>query len=95
MLAQEFEHFIRIVTDQELDNNTIKLFFRIVLDSPAGKLIDQQDDGAVMVYHERDAEHCYDIPLTADLSKIDGDVISKKLLAKLPFDFAIEASTSI
>jgi hypothetical protein len=95
MIAEEFNHFIRLVSDQELDKDTLKSFFKIVFDSPVGKLISQQADGAVMVYHERDMEHCYDIPLSSDLSKIDGDVISKKLLAKLPFDFTIEASTSV
>lgn len=95
MIAQEFNHFIRLVSDVELDKDTLKSFFKIVFDSPAGKLIDQQADGAVMVYHERDLDHCYDIPLSADLSRLDGDVISKKLLAKFPFDFNIEASTSV
>ncbi len=95
MIAQEFTHFIRLVSDTELDKDTLKHFFKIVFDSPAGKLIDQQADGAVMVYHEREMDHCYDIPLSADLSRIDGDVISKHLLAKLPFDFSIEASTSV
>lgn len=95
MQAQEFDHFVRLVSDQELDKDTIKDFFRIVFDSPVGALIDQQSDGAVMIYHARDQEHCYDIPLVDDLSKLDGDIISKRLLAKFPFDFSIEASTSV
>jgi len=91
---QEFDHFIRIVTDDELDSLVLKEYFKLVYKSPVGKLIDQQDDGTVMIYHTRDDDHCYDIPLTTNISKIDGDILSRKLLTIFPFDFNIEASTA-
>ena len=91
---QEFDHFIRIVTDDELASGILREYFKLVYKSPVGKLIDQQDDGTVMIYHTRDNDHCYDISLNANISKLDGDILSRKLLTIFPFDFSIEASTA-
>ena len=90
--AEEFDHYLRIVTESQLDKTTVELYLKTVLDSRVGDWVDQQADGTVMVYHDRPDGHCYDIPLSKDLSRFEGDYIAEHLMTKFHFDFEIEAS---
>ena len=89
---EEFDHYLRMVTESELDKVTAKLFFNTVLDSRVGEFVNQLEDGTVMIEHDRPVGHCYDIPLTKDLSRFEGDYIAELLMKRFHFDFEIEAS---
>jgi hypothetical protein len=91
-LLEEFDHYLRIVTESELDKVTAKSFFDTVLNSRLGDYVNQLDDGTVMIEHNRPDGHCYDIPLSKDLSRFEGDYIASHLMSKFHFDFEIEAS---
>ena len=90
--AEEFDHYLRIVTPSELDKKSVELFVLTVAESKIADLIDQHVDGTVAVYHDRPDGHCYDIPLTKDLSRFQGDYIAELLMSKFNMDFEIEAS---
>lgn len=91
-VAEEFDHYIRIVTTSELDKQSVELFVLTVAESKIGDFVDQLSDGTVAVYHDRPDGHCYDIPLTKDLSRFQGDYIAELLMSKFHMDFEIEAS---
>lgn len=91
-IAEEFEHYLRIVTPSELDKKSVELFVLTVAESRVGDLVDQQSDGTVVIYHDRPDGHCYDIPLSSDLSRFQGDYVAELLMRKFHMDFEIEAS---
>lgn len=95
MQIETFEHYIRIITDSELDNDTIKQYYKIVKQH-LGDIIEPDDDGNVLVYHINEkGNHCYDINLSEDVNPVEGDAMSLEISDLIPedIDLQIEATS--
>jgi len=90
MQIETFEHYVRLITDKELDNDTIKQYYKVVK-SHFSDLIEPDDDGNVLVYHVNEKDnHCYDISLSEDISPIEGDAMMLEVSDLIPDDIDIQ-----
>jgi len=98
------KHFCRLVTPQELDDETVITYFDIVQSVTPAKLVTAYSDEAggkvsieVIGYTDPDEQthNVYEIVLQEDIDEEEGDLIAKQLEEEFDFDFEFEASVEI
>jgi len=90
MIIDEFEHYFRIRMPRTISSEEARNFLFAVND-----VISAQADNndVVMVYHEDEGAHCYDVRLSADVNGDQGDDILYSLEELFPNDdFDCESS---
>lgn len=92
MITDEFEHYFRLCMPRTISSEEARDFLFAVNDIvPAAA----DDNDVVMVYHEDDGAHCYDVRLSSDASGDQGDEILYSLEELFPDDdFECECSMS-
>ena len=93
MITDEFEHYFRLRMPRTISSEEARDFLFAVNDiSPA----QADDNDVVMVYHEDEGAHCYDVRLSSDVSGDQGDEILQSLEELFPNDdFELESSMNM
>jgi len=94
------KHFCRLITDQELDHDSVIKFFDIVQSEvPVENIYGHDEDDKynvdVVEYSDSKGGYVYEIVLKDQLSLEEGERISDLLAEELPFDFEFETSLEI
>jgi len=90
MIIDEFEHYFRLCMPRTLDKEESRQFLFAVNDIVEAEA-DAED--VVMVYHEDEGMHCYDVRLGRDITAEEGDEILFDLEDLFPDDdFECESS---
>ena len=92
MIIDEFEHYFRIRMPRTISSEEARNFLFAVNDVVSAQA---DNNDVVMVYHEDEGAHCYDVRLSEDVSGDDGDNILYSLEELFPNDdFECESSMS-
>ena len=92
MIIDEFEHYFRIRMPRTISSEEARNFLFAVNDVVSAQA---DNNDVVMVYHEDEGAHCYDVRLSEDVSGDDGDDILYSLEELFPNDdFECESSMS-
>jgi hypothetical protein len=90
MITDEFEHYFRILMPRTISSEEARNFLFAVNDVVPAQA---DDKDVVMVYHEDENAHCYDVRLSKDISGDEGDEILYNLEELFPNDdFDCESS---
>ena len=92
MIIDEFKHYFRIRMPRTISSEEARNFLFAVNDVVSAQA---DNNDVVMVYHEDEGAHCYDVRLSEDVSGDDGDEILYSLEELFPNDdFECESSMS-
>lgn len=92
MIIDEFEHYFRLRMPRTISSEEARDFLFAVNDIISAQA---DDNDVVMVYHEDDSAHCYDVRLSSDVTGDQGDDILYSLEELFPNDdFECESSMS-
>jgi len=90
MITDEFEHYFRIRMPRTISSEEARNFLFAVNDIVSAQA---DDNDVVMVYHEDEGAHCYDVRLSEDVNGDQGDDIIYSLEELFPDDdFDCESS---
>jgi len=92
METDEFEHYFRLCIPRTISSEEARLYLFAVDDHAD---VEPDDKDVVMVYHEDEGMHCYDVRLATDVTAEQGDDILYGLEEIFPEDdFECESSMS-
>ena len=92
------KNFCRLVTDRELDDDTVIEFFDIVQSVVPTKLVTGISGSGeavsvdVIAYTDDTDQYIYEIILNEEIDAGEGDTIAEELAKEFEFDFEFEAS---
>ena len=90
MEQDEFEHYFRLCMTRKISSEEARQYLFAVNDHAD---VEADSDDVVMVYHEEDGVHCYDVRLAQDVTAEQGDEILYGLEEIFPTeDFECESS---
>ena len=90
MIVDEFKHYFRIRMPRTISSEEARNFLFAVNDIVSAQA---DDNDVVMVYHEDEGDHCYDVRLSEDVTGDQGDDILYSLEEVFPNDdFDCESS---
>jgi len=90
MITDEFEHYFRIRMPRKISSEEARNFLFAVNDIVPAQA---DDSDVIMVYHEDEGAHCYDVRLSSDVNGDQGDDILYSLEELFPNDdFDCESS---
>lgn len=90
METQEFEHYFRLCMPRKITSEEARELLHAVNDNAD---VEPDAEDVVMVYHEDDNLHCYDVRLATDITGEQGDDILFDLEELFPNDdFECESS---
>lgn len=90
METQEFEHYFRLCMPRKITSDEARELLHAVNDNAD---VEADNEDVVMVYHEANNLHCYDVRLARDITGEQGDDILYDLEELFPNDdFECESS---
>lgn len=90
METEEFEHYFRLCMGRIISSDEARQYLFAVNHHAE---VEADDEDVVMVYHEIDGAHCYDVRLATDVTAEQGDEIIHGIQKIFPTDdFECESS---